>query len=71
MYFHLGSPNSRYQDFIEFTVGPDVFNGNTTRVEQADTQGNDPARVTTYDYDHPVYYSTPSDPIFTPSPMVT
>ncbi len=33
MYFHLGSPTSRYTDFIEFTVGPDVFNGNTTRVD--------------------------------------
>ncbi|MBO2450817.1 discoidin domain-containing protein [Actinomadura barringtoniae] len=33
MYFYLGSANSRYQDFIEFTVGPAVFNGNTTRVD--------------------------------------
>jgi hypothetical protein len=33
MYFHLGSPNSPYFDFIEFTVGPNVFNGNTTRVD--------------------------------------
>lgn len=33
MYFHLGSPTSGYSDFIEFTVGPDVFNGNTTRVD--------------------------------------
>jgi hypothetical protein len=33
MYFYLGSSNSQYQDFIEFTVGPDVFNGNTTRVD--------------------------------------
>ncbi|SEG53530.1 Beta-1,3-glucanase [Thermomonospora echinospora] len=33
MYFHLGSPTSRYNDFIEFTVGPGVFNGNTTRVD--------------------------------------
>ncbi|MEO3786024.1 glycoside hydrolase family 64 protein [Actinocorallia sp. B10E7] len=33
MYFHLGSPDSPYNDFIEFTVGPDVFNGNTTRVD--------------------------------------
>lgn len=33
MYFHLGSPASAYYDFIEFTVGPDVFNGNTTRVD--------------------------------------
>ncbi|GAB2821772.1 hypothetical protein GCM10022221_19800 [Actinocorallia aurea] len=33
MYFSLGSPDSRYTDFIEFTVGPDVFHGNTTRVD--------------------------------------
>ncbi|WP_405395609.1 discoidin domain-containing protein [Microbispora hainanensis] len=33
MYFYLGSPNSPYYDFIEFTVGPSVFNGNTTRVD--------------------------------------
>jgi hypothetical protein len=33
MYFYLGSANSQYFDFIEFTVGPDVFNGNTTRVD--------------------------------------
>ena len=33
MYFHLGSADSAYWDFIEFTVGPDVFNGNTTRVD--------------------------------------
>ncbi|MFD7920464.1 glycoside hydrolase family 64 protein [Streptomyces sp. NPDC059740] len=33
MYFHLGSPDSQYSDFIEFTVGADVFNGNTTRVD--------------------------------------
>jgi Beta-1,3-glucanase len=33
MYFHLGSPDSPYFDFIEFTVGPAVFNGNTTRVD--------------------------------------
>jgi hypothetical protein len=33
MYFYLGSANSQYYDFIEFTVGPDVFNGNTTRVD--------------------------------------
>ena len=33
MYFYLGSPNSQYKDFIEFTVGADVFNGNTTRVD--------------------------------------
>jgi hypothetical protein len=29
MYFYLGSPNSPYYDFIEFTVGNHVFNGNT------------------------------------------
>jgi Beta-1,3-glucanase len=33
MYFYLGSPSSQYYDFIEFTVGPTVFNGNTTRVD--------------------------------------
>jgi hypothetical protein len=33
MYFYLGSPTSQYNDFIEFTVGPTVFNGNTTRVD--------------------------------------
>ncbi|GAA2129720.1 glycoside hydrolase family 64 protein [Streptomyces synnematoformans] len=33
MYFHLGSPDSRYSDFIEFTVGADAFHGNTTRVD--------------------------------------
>jgi hypothetical protein len=33
MYFHLGSPTSKYADFIEFTVGPNQFNGNTTRVD--------------------------------------
>ncbi|HEU5473410.1 MAG TPA: discoidin domain-containing protein [Actinophytocola sp.] len=33
MNFFLGSPNSQYFDFIEFTVGPAVFNGNTTRVD--------------------------------------
>ncbi|MEU8715309.1 beta-1,3-glucanase family protein [Streptomyces sp. NPDC001414] len=33
MYFYLGSPNSSYYDFIEFTVGNNVFNGNTTRVD--------------------------------------
>ena len=33
MYFYLGSPTSQYYDFIEFTIGPDVFNGNTTRVD--------------------------------------
>jgi glycosyl hydrolase family 64 (putative beta-1,3-glucanase) len=33
MYFYLGSPDSQYQDFVEFTVGDDVFNGNQTRVD--------------------------------------
>jgi hypothetical protein len=33
MYFYLGSPGSQYYDFIEFTIGPSVFNGNTTRVD--------------------------------------
>ena len=33
MYFFLGSPNGPYFDFIEFTVGASVFNGNTTRVD--------------------------------------
>ena len=33
MYFYLGAPNSQYFDFIEFTVGAAVFNGNTTRVD--------------------------------------
>jgi F5/8 type C domain/Beta-1,3-glucanase len=33
MYFYVGSPNSQYFDFIEFTVGATVFNGNTTRVD--------------------------------------
>jgi hypothetical protein len=33
MYFYLGSPSSQYFDFIEFTVGASVFNGNTTRVD--------------------------------------
>ncbi|MFJ8579601.1 discoidin domain-containing protein [Micromonospora sp. NPDC093277] len=33
MYFYLGSPTSQYSDFIEFTVGPNQFNGNTTRVD--------------------------------------
>jgi hypothetical protein len=33
MNFFLGAPNSQYADFIEFTVNPGVFNGNTTRVD--------------------------------------
>jgi F5/8 type C domain/Beta-1,3-glucanase len=32
IYFYLGSPNSQYQDFIEATVEPTVFHGNTTQV---------------------------------------
>ena len=33
MYFYVGSPTSQYNDFIEFTIGANVFNGNTTRVD--------------------------------------
>ncbi|MEE4544505.1 glycoside hydrolase family 64 protein [Streptomyces sp. V4-01] len=33
MYFYVGSATSQYSDFVEFTVGGDVFNGNTTRVD--------------------------------------
>jgi len=33
MYFYLGSPDSKYYDFIEFTIGASQFNGNTTRVD--------------------------------------
>ncbi|WP_239159619.1 glycoside hydrolase family 64 protein [Winogradskya humida] len=33
MYFHLGSPDAALNDFVEFTVGADQFNGNTTRVD--------------------------------------
>jgi hypothetical protein len=33
MYFYVGSPNSQYFDFIEFTIGAAQFNGNTTRVD--------------------------------------
>ncbi|WP_433171868.1 beta-1,3-glucanase family protein [Actinoallomurus sp. CA-150999] len=33
MYFYLGSPTGQYRDFIEFTIGAAVFNGNTTRVD--------------------------------------
>ncbi|WP_433043987.1 discoidin domain-containing protein [Dactylosporangium sp. CS-033363] len=33
MYFYVGQPNGQYFDFIEFTVGANVFNGNTTRVD--------------------------------------
>src|SRR5205814_2915958 len=34
MYFYLGSPNSRYYDFIEFTVGTTFINIDTTRVDR-------------------------------------
>jgi glycosyl hydrolase family 64 (putative beta-1,3-glucanase) len=34
MYFYLGSPNSQYYDFIEFTVGTDSINVDTTRVDR-------------------------------------
>ena len=34
MYFYLGSPNSKYFDFIEFTVGSDSMNVDTTRVDR-------------------------------------
>jgi hypothetical protein len=34
MYFYLGSPNSQYFDFIEFTVGPSSINIDTTRVDR-------------------------------------
>jgi hypothetical protein len=34
MYFYLGSPNSPYYDFIEFTVGPSSINVDTTRVDR-------------------------------------
>ncbi len=33
MYFYLEAPNSKYADFIEFTIGATQFNGNTTRVD--------------------------------------
>jgi hypothetical protein len=35
MYFYLEAPDSKYYDFIEFTIGgtPPAFNGNTTRVD--------------------------------------
>ena len=33
MYFYLGSPNSKYNDFIEFNTGPSAFNGDTSRVD--------------------------------------
>jgi hypothetical protein len=33
MYFYLGEPNSKYFDFIEFTIDATTFNGNTTRVD--------------------------------------
>jgi hypothetical protein len=34
MYFYLGSPNSQYYDFIEFTVGASSINIDTTRVDR-------------------------------------
>jgi beta-glucanase (GH16 family) len=34
MYFYLGSPASKYFDFIEFTVGTDSMNVDTTRVDR-------------------------------------
>ena len=34
MYFYLGSPNSPYYDFIEFTVGASSINVDTTRVHR-------------------------------------
>jgi F5/8 type C domain-containing protein/glycosyl hydrolase family 64 (putative beta-1,3-glucanase) len=34
MYFYLGSPNSAYYDFIEFTVGASSINVDTTRVDR-------------------------------------
>jgi hypothetical protein len=34
MYFYLGSPNSSYYDFIEFTVGASSINVDTTRVDR-------------------------------------
>jgi hypothetical protein len=34
MYFYLGSPGGPYNDFIEFTVGTDSINVDTTRVDR-------------------------------------
>jgi hypothetical protein len=34
MYFYLGTPNSQYFDFIEFTVGTASINVDTTRVDR-------------------------------------
>jgi hypothetical protein len=34
MYFYLGTPNSQYYDFIEFTVGTTSINVDTTRVDR-------------------------------------
>jgi len=34
MYFYLGSRTSKYYDFIEFTVGSDFINVDTTRVDR-------------------------------------
>ncbi len=33
MYFYLEAPDSKYHDFIEHTIGPAQYNGNTTRVD--------------------------------------
>jgi len=33
IYFYLGSADSQYSDFIEYTIGATQFNGNTTRVD--------------------------------------
>jgi Beta-1,3-glucanase len=33
IYFFLGSPDGKYSDFMEYTIGPQQFNGNTTRVD--------------------------------------
>jgi hypothetical protein len=34
MYFYLGTPNGPYYDFIEFTVGANFINADTTRVDR-------------------------------------
>ncbi len=33
IYVYLGGLNSKYYDFMEYTIGPTQFNGNTTRVD--------------------------------------
>jgi hypothetical protein len=43
MYFYLGSPHSKYFDFIEFTVGPSSINVDTTRVDRFGLQEFDPS----------------------------